>query len=80
MQTGNNRNRPRLTKSHERVVAGVCGGIAAFFGWQPRVLRALWCLATLMTGMAPGFVAYLLFAMAMPPPPPRFNLDDFRVQ
>ena len=71
----------RLTRSEDRVLAGVCGGIAKFLGWQPRAARAMWCLVTLLTGFVPGALAYMLLGFAMPPPDQkRFNLDDFRVR
>lgn len=80
MQTDNHRNRQRLTKSDDRMLAGICGGIAAFLGWRSRAVRVFWCVATFLTGIVPGVVTYLLFAIAMPPAPRPFNLDDFRVQ
>jgi phage shock protein C len=73
----------RLTKSNDRLLAGVCGGIAEFLGWQPRAVRALWVVVGILIAGIPALVIYLLLAVTMPPNPtkPRkFNLEDHRVQ
>lgn len=80
MDAGKNQKQQRLTRSDNRILAGVCGGIAVFLDWQPRATRALWCVATILTGFIPGVVAYMLLGFAMPPPQKRFDINDFRVQ
>jgi phage shock protein C len=80
MDAGKNHRQQRLTRSDDRILAGVCAGIAAFLGWQPRATRALWCLASILTGLVPGVVAYMLLGFSMPPSQKRFNIDDFRAQ
>jgi phage shock protein PspC (stress-responsive transcriptional regulator) len=71
-----------LKKSHNRVIAGVCAGIAEYLGWQPRQVRAIFVLVALLGGT--GIIAYLILWLAMPPadsiPPGKFNLEDFREQ
>lgn len=50
----------RLTRStHNRWVAGVCGGIAEYFGWNADVLRLVWLFF-------PGFAIYLVLWLIMP--------------
>jgi phage shock protein C len=73
----------RLTKSNDRMLAGVCGGLAEFLGWQPRAVRTFWVAVGILTGGIPALVVYTLLAATMPPNPskPRkFNLEDHRVQ
>lgn len=73
----------RLTKSNDRMLAGVCGGLAEFLGWQPKGVRAFWVVVGILTGGIPALVAYALLAIAMPPNPTkprRFNIEDHRVQ
>lgn len=72
----------RLTRSRNYWIAGVCGGIAEFVGWAPRVVRVLYVFFSLITAVFPGMLVYLILAMAMPPPDTRrrFRLEDFRVQ
>ena len=70
----------RLTRSRDKWLFGVCGGIASHFGWRPGSVRIAWCFGTLLTAGAGGIVVYLLLAAVMPPPPRAFDINDFRVQ
>lgn len=57
----------RLTRStRERVFAGVCGGAAAYFGIDPALTRILFVAITLMTGVGPGVLAYLVAWLLVP--------------
>lgn len=47
-----------------RVLFGVCGGISAYFGWDPIVLRALFVIVTLFFGS--GVLIYLILALIIP--------------
>lgn len=58
--------RPTLRRSrHDRVLAGVCGGLAEFFG-----ISALWFrlafLIAFIPGGVPGIGLYLLFWLVVP--------------
>ncbi len=44
--------------SHDRVLAGVCSGIAEYFALDPALVRLGWALATVL-GFA-GILAYLI--------------------
>ena len=48
-----------------RVIAGVCGGVAEFLGWSPTLVRVLWVILTPTTLFA-GSVLYLLLWILMP--------------
>ena len=48
-----------------RVVAGVCGGIAEFFGISSFWIR-LAMLISFIPGGVPGFLLYLLLCIVMP--------------
>ncbi len=52
-----------------RKLAGVCGGIGEYFDVDPTLVRLVWILATLFTGLIPGTVAYGLFWAVVPYPP-----------
>lgn len=55
----------RLRRSgHERVLFGVCGGVAEYFGVDVSLVRIGFVLAALLGG--PGIVIYLLAAAIMP--------------
>ena len=44
-------NNKKLTRASagNRMVAGVCAGIADYFGWDPTLLRIVYVLATIFT-------------------------------
>ena len=55
----------RLTRSrNDKMIAGVCGGLAAYFGWNPALVRVLFVLSCLLPG--PQFVVYLLLWVLVP--------------
>jgi phage shock protein C len=58
--------RPKLRRSNRnRVIAGVCGGLAAFFGISAFWFRLAFLLA-LLPGGVPGILAYLLAWIIIP--------------
>ncbi|ARA91721.1 MAG: PspC domain-containing protein [Bacteroidetes bacterium] len=57
----------RLTKSStDRKIAGVCGGIAEYFDWDPTLVRVAYVLLTLFSAAFPGVLAYIILALVMP--------------
>lgn len=58
-----NLTRPR----NDRVIAGVCSGIANRFGWQPRTVRIITALSVLLPG--PQVVAYIVLWILIPQDP-----------
>jgi len=50
---------------HDKVVSGTLGGLAERWGWNPTGLRVGYTLLTLVTGILPGVLVYLLLAMIM---------------
>lgn len=64
------------------MIAGVCGGIAEFLGWEPIAVRALYVLVSILSAAFPGIVAYLILWWVVPAPDEDsgFRLDDFRRQ
>lgn len=56
----------KLTKSKDKRIFGVCGGIAEYFGIDPVLLRMVWGVALICLGI--GGVAYLIAALVMPSP------------
>lgn len=47
------------------MIAGVCGGIAAYYGWSPFVLRFIFVLLLLPGGL-PGIIPYMLLWAFIP--------------
>ncbi len=59
----------RLTRSrNDRWLAGVCGGIANYFGWDPAIVRLVYLLLTLCTAFS-GIIAYIILCICMPEEP-----------
>jgi len=48
-----------------KIVAGVCGGVAEYFKVDPTLIRIIWVLVTLMTYGAP-IVLYIVCWAIMP--------------
>ena len=56
-----------LSRTREdRVIAGVVGGIARRFDWNPTVVRALFVIVSVVSPAFPGLLVYLLLWMLMP--------------
>jgi len=49
-----------------RMVAGVCGGIAESIGWDPTLVRLLYVLVSVISAAFPGILVYLVLWMVMP--------------
>lgn len=48
-----------------RMIAGVCSGIARFFGLDPTLVRLIYALLTVFTAFA-GVIIYLLMWIIVP--------------
>ena len=57
-----------LRKSRNKVLAGVCGGIAEWLGWDPTLVRVLYVVVSVMSIAFPGILVYLLLWLIMPAP------------
>ncbi len=51
--------------SHDRVLAGVCGGLGKFFGISPFWFRLLFLIAMIPGGI-PGLLPYILLWIIIP--------------
>ena len=59
----------KICRSHNnRMLAGVCGGLAENFGWSPFRFRVVWVLATIFTAFA-GVIVYFALWFLMPKTP-----------
>ena len=57
----------RLTRSNtDKVVAGVCGGLAQWLGWDVTVVRLVYVLVSIFSAGFPGFLVYIILWVAMP--------------
>ena len=57
----------RLYRSKgDRIVAGICGGLSKLFKMDTTILRLIIIVLTLVTGIAPLLVAYLIGWLIIP--------------
>ena len=52
--------------SSNRIIAGVCGGIAQWLGWSPTTVRVLYVIVSILSVAFPGILVYLILWIAMP--------------
>ena len=58
----------RLRKSSNRMIAGVCGGIAEWLDWDATLVRVLYVLISIFSAAFPGFLVYIILWIVMPNP------------
>ncbi len=57
----------KLVKStYDKKIAGVCGGIAEYFGIDPTVVRVAYAVLTVVSAGFPGILLYIILAVIMP--------------
>lgn len=57
----------RLRKSRDKKIAGVLGGIAEYFDWDPSFVRVGYVLLAIFSAAFPGIIVYLIFWAVMDP-------------
>ena len=59
----------RLYRSRkERMICGVCGGVAEYFGIDSTIVRLVMAFLTLW-GIVPGIIIYIIAALVIPDDP-----------
>lgn len=57
----------RLYRSRaDRMLAGVCGGLGEYFNVDPTLVRVVYLVVTILTGILGGLVLYVILAVIMP--------------
>jgi phage shock protein C len=69
MSAGSNGPRRLVRSRDDRMIAGVCAGLAAYLGVDVTVVRVVAALTILLPG--PSVIAYLIAWLLMPEEPPR---------
>ena len=60
-------NNKKLTRSSaDKVVAGVCGGLAEWIGWDVTLVRLIYVLISFFSAGFPGFLVYVILWVIMP--------------
>lgn len=55
-----------LRRSRRRLIAGVCGGLAEWLGWDPTLVRVLYVVVSILSAAFPGIVVYIILWLVMP--------------
>jgi phage shock protein C len=64
-----NRQTSIARSSSDKVIAGVCGGLAARLGWSATRLRIGYVIVSLLSAAFPGLVVYAVLWYLMPAAP-----------
>ena len=56
----------KLTRSTDKVLAGVCGGIAEYFEIDPTLVRVAYAALTIFSAGFPGVLLYIIMLILMP--------------
>ncbi|MCI6524127.1 MAG: PspC domain-containing protein [Parabacteroides sp.] len=54
----------KLSRSNNKMIGGVCAGIAEYLGLDPTIVRIVWVLLLLFAGF--GILLYLILWIVMP--------------
>ena len=55
----------KLSRSNDRMIAGVCAGLAEYFGLDTTLVRVGYALLTVFTAFS-GLIVYLILMIVMP--------------
>lgn len=60
-------DKKRMTRSiSDRMIAGVCGGMAEYFDVDPTLVRVGFVLLSVLSAAFPGLVVYLILWLVVP--------------
>ena len=58
----------KLKRSRNRMIAGVCAGLAEYLGWPTDRVRIMYLLVSIVSAAFPGTIVYLILWFLMPGP------------
>ena len=57
----------RLRRSRkEKMIAGVCGGLAEYFDLDPTIMRIIYVVVSIVSVAFPGILVYIILWIVMP--------------
>ena len=56
----------KLKRSSDRMIAGVCGGLAEWLGWDVTLVRILYVVVSVLSAAFPGALVYVVLWIMMP--------------
>ncbi|MBR0038243.1 MAG: PspC domain-containing protein [Bacteroidales bacterium] len=57
-----------LTRSKNKMIGGVCAGIAEYFNVDPTLVRVAYAILAVFSAGFPGLLLYILLLIIMPAP------------
>ena len=57
----------KLTRSTNKILAGVCGGLADYFEVDPTLVRVIYAVLAVFSTCFPGLILYIILLLIMPP-------------
>jgi len=57
---------PLHRSRHNRLLGGVCGGLARWLGWDPTLVRILYVVVSILSVGFPGTLVYIILWIFMP--------------
>ncbi len=69
----------KLVRSTNKVLAGVCGGIADYFDVDPTLIRVLYAVLSLFSAAFPGLLLYIILLLLIPEAGPNDHYEDAQV-
>lgn len=56
----------KLRRSDNKMLAGVCAGIAEYFEVDPTMIRVIYAVLTIFSAAFPGILLYIILMLIMP--------------
>ena len=60
---------PLRRSRRQRMIAGVCGGLADWLGWDVTLVRVLYVVVSVLSAAFPGILVYVILWLVMPNAP-----------
>jgi phage shock protein C len=61
-----NGSNPLRRSRRNRMIGGVCGGLAEWLGWDPTLVRVLYVVVSILSAAFPGALVYVILWVVMP--------------
>ncbi|MDE6470835.1 MAG: PspC domain-containing protein [Eubacterium sp.] len=61
----------------ERMLEGVCGGIAVYFNVDPTIVRLVWALVSIFSAAIPGVLLYIVCSFIIPEEPDAYDTTGY---
>lgn len=61
----------------DKMLAGVCAGIAKYFNIDVTIVRLIWALVSLVSASVPGLLIYIVCAIIIPEEPSSIDTTGY---